>query len=1407
MGFFDDLPSETQQTPAPAKGGGFFDDMPSEVAAPAGAAPAASQRAAGDYIRAGLAAGKKYTPETVADMYEAFDRQAKGQTAPANTTSIAPENPFERAALGVSRTIAKPVTGLAGMASPSLGMELRHEQASIYGHGGKTADEDTSGTVGEVGGGVVNAPYALTPLGRVISAGGAAGNKRIDIAERRARGEDVSGLDELANVAGSAATDYAFNKLNTGTLNATLGKNLAGQPVKEIAARLALETGFATGIGYARQGTDNAVNRVTSDPNQKLLEGMNAQLGVTSGLQGLLMAGLTTRPTNRGLHELVNPANPAHVLDPTVVTSDGTLSPHTIDPSGPSPDSAVLPGQEHAVVDQQGQADVAALNERLAAFEPEPNVPKTPEQLAQEQAAKLADDHADAAFKQADFLPPDQISPEDAAIGKGFEDRAANADLTDRRVTQTPIDPATERRFDEATKGATFETPEQAGANPFFANMKGQSNGQAQTAGNPAPVPHPPQPVAPAAQPAAPQPAPAPAPTPAQPAGPSAVAPYKWAPAVPKQFSNPLFNALKKGYDKTTSGLRARGNLPEVVDAFNTERKGTVDAMTNEGRNDITDWKAAVKKDYGVDASKLDPAQSDSMYKALQGDAAAMGTLKPETQKAIQQMRDRIDTNTQKTLDTDTVSDIGLRTTLSGNKGQYVQRKYRVHSDPNFKPDAAAYDTAVQKLQQPRMNKAGTKQLGPGLSSEQAAARVESMLSDWKEAGDAGGSKGLGAKDLSTLIARDNIDPWVRDLMGEEKSPVTAFAKTVTSQAEMLASHQFLEKTKAAGFGDGWMFDDKSAPVGFTSRIAVPSDSSFAPLNGKRTTPEIAAAFKDVATSTPVKDQPWVKALLFANRLAKTGATVGSVMTQARNWLGQLAFNTASGHLPVGYGEAAGSVFKDIFKGKSDGMVQAAKKYGVLGDGINEHMLLDQLHKEGIRDINTDKNQALVPKAIRGAKAVVDPFMKMYAAADNVGKVVGWTNEIRRAKAAYPEWSHDQQLAYAAERVRNTYPSYSKLPDIVKKARFTPFGPFAGFWYESIRTYGNNLVYASKDLAQGVKTGNVALQRQGAARMAGSVALAMAGVGAAAASRKVFGVSDEDEENFRKNLPGYYENNNIVFTGKGPGTIKYINLSSVNPYSSMFDAVRAASRPNDVKSKLWEGVQQFFGQVTGEQIADAAFTDLRRNQTQSGSRVYNPEDSWEDQWFDASQHVLKNILYPGSAKRIANKIIPALQGQETSWGEALDPKQEITSELTGLRQDTMNYDTSLGFKVREFSRANRDIHSGFNKEVAKPGVTEPGDVTAAYDKMESQRKARFDQMRGLVEGALKSGLTKQQVGRRLKTEGVSDEIIGQLFAGKYVPFNPAESGLPETKAVKENKSFPVKALMDRYREHARKAKQ
>ena len=81
----------------------------------------------------------------------------------------------------------------------------------------------------------------------------------------------------------------------------------------------------------------------------------------------------------------------------------------------------------------------------------------------------------------------------------------------------------------------------------------------------------------------------------------------------------------------------------------------------------------------------------------------------------------------------------------------------------------------------------------------------------------------------------------------------------------------------------------------------------------------------------------------------------------------------------------------------------------------------------------------------------------------------------------------------AARRIKDCYPTYSKIPRLGRQIRRFPFaGDFVSFPIETVRTQANIVKYGMEDVINGMKTGNANLVAIGMSRLGGLLTAASA---------------------------------------------------------------------------------------------------------------------------------------------------------------------------------------------------------------------------------------------------------------------------------------------------------------------------
>ena len=132
----------------------------------------------------------------------------------------------------------------------------------------------------------------------------------------------------------------------------------------------------------------------------------------------------------------------------------------------------------------------------------------------------------------------------------------------------------------------------------------------------------------------------------------------------------------------------------------------------------------------------------------------------------------------------------------------------------------------------------------------------------------------------------------------------------------------------------------------------------------------------------------------------------------------------------------------------------------------------------------------------------------------------------------------------AAERIRNTYPTYSMVGKGGQWLRRFPLaGTFVSFPAEIIRTSFNMLRYLKQDMQDPDMSGVVPK------RIAG---LAMASGGAFALQeflKASLDIDDDEEEAIKLLAPPWSKNSNLAYVSREDGNVQYIDLSSLDPYS------------------------------------------------------------------------------------------------------------------------------------------------------------------------------------------------------------------------------------------------------------------
>ena len=593
--------------------------------------------------------------------------------------------------------------------------------------------------------------------------------------------------------------------------------------------------------------------------------------------------------------------------------------------------------------------------------------------------------------------------------------------------------------------------------------------------------------------------------------------------------------------------LAPGGLLPDEVFSEKIKRDSEFNVVEMDTERLVVAFERAVKKDYGKTFQGLPFAKQKELADALAGKVPA--NMPEGTKTTIVAMRRYIDGLSLDYADilfkqaeqiardgkndAAAAAKVDLLNTIAGNVGQYVHRSYRVFDDKNWfkKVPTEIINDARLALRDQYMEK-GETQKDADTMADRAINKIlktgtafDSMESFIKE------SK-LGAKDLSVLKRRKDISPEIRALLGQHIDPRVNFAKTATKMGRLVWNQRFLDKIRETGMGV-FLFEDENAPAGATKQIAADQSETYSPLNGLWTFPEIDQAFKDALGKEQMPD--WLRTIVQVNGAIKFGKTVLSPTTAARNWQSAMFFALANGHFNMTHMAKSITSLQEYFNANgSDAKFQYLRKLKQLG------VVYDSPYAGEMMRLLADSQMA--DDLIRGTghrtlKNMIGYAQKFYQFGDDFWKIIGFENE----KTAFMRTGMDEAEAEkeAAERIRNTYPTYSMVGKAIKSlARFPLVGTFVSFPAEIIRTQANMLSYVAQDFKTPGR------KKMALRRMAGMAISAGAIYALQAVSKVILSVDDEEDEATRKLAAPWQRNSNLWYLNREKdGSLRYIDLS------------------------------------------------------------------------------------------------------------------------------------------------------------------------------------------------------------------------------------------------------------------------
>ena len=840
----------------------------------------------------------------------------------------------------------------------------------------------------------------------------------------------------------------------------------------------------------------------------------------------------------------------------------------------------------------------------------------------------------------------------------------------------------------------------------------------------------------------------------------------------------------------------------------------------------------------------------------------------------------------------------GLRAALESNLDKYMRMSFATFTNPNYIPNQAVINDAVSFMTEIiTKNEDFLEAAIKGVPvTEQAAAirsfaqkNVDNIIAIGKREGvdplnalNKINREILRGDDV-LLQTGEELPQVIRNLLGQEKNLRASVMSTTGSLVSQTANIKAFKEFARHGLENGYLFTSRAEAL--AAGITDPKQISNLPGLGQMQ--DLATADKDgpigLFASNELKQtientggmldnllqNSFYQSLIAYKAAVQTGKTVFSPATQTRNFGSAGFFPMHVGH--IGGNSSVTDAFKiimdDIFgAGRTVNEVDLIKRISrkVELGVLDENIVASELGAI-LKDIKAGKLQSIGKLAERVENTkFYKQATRVYAGGDNVWKWYGHEYYMSQLKGAFKNIDEiksffqnihgiefntknimtgatktlDEGIEEAAAfLLRETYPTYSKVPEFIKAIRKLPIGNFVSFTSEILRTG-----FATSSIAMKHIASDNQLLREMGYRMLSGQAITLGGMtaGVVGLGHALTNVTPTQIEVYKQYFaPEYMKYSSLIpVSNVENGTFKVFDFSRYNPYdiivASGKQLMKVADRRNysrelaalkeehdqldpasDEARALREKMKQVkirmsFGQtldpekiqtdtlrqylnyvgplydaVTGTffgiPIGAEAFLEAATGKTRQGSPIWS-KGMADTEIFDRAMGHFFRTIEPGIISS-GRKLFHSLRGDVSGVGQPLEIDTEVF-KLMGGSNVTVDVMGSLDFKISEFQQSFRE------PKVAKDWYSTvnfkqrgPEQLVREYREQNEQAfRAQYEFYKAAM-AAIDSGLvTRNEVMKALAkriaptSKGIPTKVI-MLMNGRYTPLTYGPEGL------------------------------
>jgi hypothetical protein len=822
--------------------------------------------------------------------------------------------------------------------------------------------------------------------------------------------------------------------------------------------------------------------------------------------------------------------------------------------------------------------------------------------------------------------------------------------------------------------------------------------------------------------------------------------------------------------------LTTEGNLPkEMFDIM--EAKGSrTQAMLKQIDFTLKDLANAARELNGK--PKLTPEQSLHVDQFLRGYFPAENL--PEAVRPVaQQMRRQLDNLSEGLIQSGAFSQevgpsgMSKADMIRMNKGEYLTRSYEKFDNPKFNVELLKKRDLAKYTQAETFVRNELKAQNPSITEEEVQGRIREIVEQGRDKPMESmiQASGIGKK-LGITKARKNIPEQIRYLMGEYNDPIINYARSASKMINLLQSQEQLNKLKEFGVANKLFFEKPTGTA--VKQIAADGSDTRSPLNGLYAEPELVDAIENFEMMH--KGGTLFQLYSMANAWVKWGKTVGSIQAQFRNPISNVLIEVANGNVSFGGNlKPLRSVLAEFGVPSMDTKEGRAYLTRATQLGLYDNTVLNEFSQilkdaQQYKGSTIDFAEDISGKGINIAKKGFAALNKTYRAGDNLFKLMAWENETKQLMNGRG-LSRQEAEVIAAERVKNTRPTYSRVPRIVKALRLQPFfGNFISWPSEMLRIIPNTLRYAGEDL----KTPG--MRKYGFNRLIGILAATTATVAITRLGMWATGFNDRKMQALRRFVAPYQKNATLMPTGLDGKNVGYVDISYTDPYEVFKGPAFAVASGRDPEESILNATKDFLESYIGPSILANSIASAIYGKTPQGRAIRNPQDTTLDQTLSTINYLFRQNE-PATVSQF-RRIGYALTGQPdttvSKYGRIYKPSEEL-SALFGIRPQSINVSKALESKASRFNTDMADVGRIFTETYGAVGNVPEAKVREQFEKMQNRRRVMFDEANKDFHASMLLGLSRSEAIAAMRAGGMGVDNASAIANNRYRDYKISKS--------------------------------